>query len=112
MRKYFTLIFLCLCFLCHARSTNVLYNAVFDSLYIEGLCYKTADSVDLALGRFLECEKIDTKNAALCFELSKVYLAKSDSANALLYLKKAYSLDKENYFYAINLAEFYDGARD
>lgn len=112
MRKLITFIFLCLCFLCHARSTNVLYNAVFDSLYIEGLCYKTADSVDLALGRFLECEKIDTKNAALCFELSKVYLAKSDSANALLYLKKAYSLDKENYFYAINLAEFYDGARD
>lgn len=112
MRKLITFIFLCLCFLCHARSTNVLYNAVFDSLYIEGLCYKTADSVDLALDRFLECEKIDTKNAALCFELSKVYLAKSDSANALLYLKKAYSLDKENYFYAINLAEFYDGARD
>lgn len=112
MRKYFTLIFLCLCFLCHARSTNVLYNAVFDSLYIEGLCYKSSDSSDIALERFLECEKIDPKNAALSFELSKVYLTKSDSAKALSYLKKAYSLDKENYFYAISLAEFYDDSRD
>jgi tetratricopeptide (TPR) repeat protein len=90
----------------------VLYNAVFDSLYIEGLCYKTADSIDLALERFLECEKIDSKNAALSFELSKVYLAKADSVNALSYLKKAYSLDKENYFYAIALAEFYDDSKD
>jgi tetratricopeptide (TPR) repeat protein len=90
----------------------VLYNAVFDSLYIEGLCYKSADSADLALERFLECEKIDSKNAALSFELSKVYLAKADSANALSYLKKAYSLDKENYFYAITLAEFYDDSKD
>ena len=112
MRKYITFIFLCLCFLCNARSTNVLYNAVFDSLYIEGLCYKTADSTDLALERFLECEKIDSKNAALSFELSKVYLAKADSVNALSYLKKAYSLDKENYFYAIALAEFYDDSKD
>ena len=112
MRKYFTLIFLCLCFLCHARSTNVLYNAVFDSLYIEGLCYKSSDSSDIALERFLECEKIDPKNAALSYELSKVYLTKSDSAKALSYLKKAYSLDKENYFYAISLAEFYDDSRD
>ena len=112
MRKFITFIFLCLCFLCNARSTNVLYNAVFDSLYIEGLCYKTADSTDLALERFLECEKIDSKNAALSFELSKVYLAKADSVNALSYLKKAYSLDKENYFYAIALAEFYDDSKD
>ena len=112
MRKFITFIFLCLCFLCHARSTNVLYNAVFDSLYIEGLCYKTADSADIALQRFLECEKIDAKNAALSFELSKVYLSKSDSTQALSYLKKAYSLDKENYFYAIALAEFYDDSRD
>ena len=72
MSKFITFIFLRLCFLCHARSTNVLYNAVFDSLYIEGLCYKSADSADLALERFLECEKIDSKNAALSFELSKV----------------------------------------
>ena len=112
MRKFITFIFLCLCFLCNARSTNVLYNAVFDSLYIEGLCYKTADSTDLALERFLECEKIDSKNAALSFELSKVYLAKADSVNALSYLKKAYSIDKENYFYAIALAEFYDDSKD
>ena len=112
MRKYFTLIFLCLCFLCHARSTNVLYNAVFDSLYIEGLCYKSSDSADLALERFLQCENIDSKNAALSFELSKIYTAKKDSAKALSYLKKAYSLDKENYFYAISLAEFYDDSRD
>lgn len=112
MRKYITFIFLCLCFLCHARSTNVLYNTVFDSLYVEGLCYKSSDSIDIALERFLECEKIDQKNAALSFELSKVYLAKSDSVKALSYLKKAYSLDKENYFYAISLAEFYDDSRD
>ena len=112
MRKYITFIFLCLCFLCHARSTNVLYNAVFDSLYIEGLCYKSADSTDLALERFLQCENIDSKNAALSFELSKIYTAKKDSAKALLYLKKAYQLDKENYFYAISLAEFYDDCRD
>ena len=112
MRKHLTLIFLCLCFLCHARNTNVLYNAVFDSLYIEGLCYKSSDSTDLALERFLECEKLDTKNAALSFELSKIYTAKKDSAKALSYLKKAYSLDKENYFYAITLAEFYDDAKD
>lgn len=112
MRKHFTLIFLCLCFLCHARNTNVLYNAVFDSLYIEGLCYKSSDSTDLALERFLECEKLDAKNAALSFELSKIYTAKKDSVKALSYLKKAYQLDKENYFYAITLAEFYDDARD
>ena len=101
-----------MCFLCHARSTNVLYNAVFDSLYIEGLCYKSADSTDLALERFLQCENIDAKNAALSFELSKIYTAKKDSAKALSYLKKAYQLDKENYFYAISLAEFYDDCRD
>ena len=112
MRKHLTLIFLCLCFLCHARNTNVLYNAVFDSLYIEGLCYKSADSTDLALERFLECEKLDTKNAALSFELSKIYTAKKDSAQALSYLKKAYALDKENYFYAICLAELYDDIGD
>ena len=112
MRKYITFILLCLCFLCHARSTNVLYNAVFDSLYIEGLCYKSADSTDLALERFLQCENIDAKNAALSFELSKIYTAKKDSAKALSYLKKAYQLDKENYFYAISLAEFYDDCRD
>ena len=101
-----------MCFLCHARSTNVLYNAVFDSLYIEGLCYKSSDSADLALERFLQCENIDSKNAALSFELSKIYTAKKDSAKALSYLKKAYQLDKENYFYAISLAEFYDDSRD
>ena len=112
MRKHITLIFLCLCFLCNARNTNVLYNAVFDSLYIEGLCYKSADSTDLALERFLECEKLDAKNAALSFELSKTYAAKKDSTKALSYLKKAYSLDKENYFYAIALAEFYDESKD
>ena len=112
MRKHITFIFLCLCFLCHARNTNVLYNAVFDSLYIEGLCYKSADSTDLALERFWECEKLDAKNAALSFELSKIYLAKKDSINALSYLKKAYALDKENYFYAYSLAEFYDDAHD
>ena len=112
MRKHLTLIFLCLCFLCHARNTNVLYNAVFDSLYIEGLCYKSADSADLALERFLECEKLDEKNAALSFELSKIYTAKKDSAQALSYLKKAYALDKENYFYAICLAELYDDTGD
>ncbi len=112
MRKYFTFIFLCLCFLCHARNTNVLYNAVFDSLYIEGLCYKSADSTDLALERFLQCDSIDSNNAALSFELSKIYLAKSDSVNALAYLKKACTLDQENYFYAITLAEFYDDSKD
>lgn len=112
MRKHLTLIFLCLCFLCHARNTNVLYNAVFDSLYIEGLCYKSSDSTDLALERFLKCDSIDSNNAALSFELSKTYAAKKDSVKALSYLKKAYALDKENYFYALSLAEFYDDARD
>ena len=112
MRKYITFIFLCLCFLCNARNTNVLYNAVFDSLYIEGLCYKSSDSTDLALERFLQCENLDSKNAALSFELSKIYTARKDSAKALSYLKKAYSLDKENYFYAITLAEFYDDSKD
>lgn len=112
MRKHITFIFLCLCFLCHARNTNVLYNAVFDSLYIEGLCYKSSDSTDLALERFLQCENIEPNNAALSFELSKIYTAKKDSTQALSYLKKAYQLDKENYFYAISLAEFYDEAKD
>lgn len=112
MRKHLTLIFLSLCFLCHARNTNVLYNAVFDSLYIEGVCYRNSDSIDLALERFTQCEKVDAQNAALSFELSKVYTTKQDSAQALDYLKKAYTLDSNNYFYAISLAEFYDDAKD
>lgn len=112
MRKKLTFIFLCLCFLCNARNTNVLYNAVYDSLFIEGLCYKSSDSVDMALSRFLECEEMEPDNAALSFELSKIYTSKSDSVKALSYLKKAYSLDKENYFYAISLAEFYDDSKD
>ena len=65
-----------------------------------------------ALERFLQCDSIDSNNAALSFELSKIYTAKKDSIKALSYLKKAYQLDKENYFYAISLAEFYDDSRD
>lgn len=108
MRKNLTLIFLCLCFLCTARNTNVVYNAVYDSLFIEGLCYRNSDSIDLAYSRFLECEKIDPDNAALSFELSKIYTAKSLHLIALEHLNKAYSLDPENYFYAINLADCYE----
>ncbi len=112
MRIKTLLIFLCLCFLCTARNTNVLYNAVYDSLFIEGVCYRNSDSIDLALSRFTECEKISPNNAALSFELSKIYTAKSDSLKALFYLKKSYALEPDNYFYAISLAELYDERKD
>jgi tetratricopeptide (TPR) repeat protein len=83
------------------------YNAVYDSLFLEGLCYKNIDSLDLALSRFKECEKIDDTNPALYYEMSKIYESKEE-LTALFCLDKAYQLDPINYYYAISLAEFYD----
>lgn len=107
MRQTLTYIFLSLCFLCFAGNTKDVYNVVYDSLFLEGLCYKNIDSLDIALSRFKECEKIDDTNPALYYEMSKIYESKEEFT-ALFCLDKAYQLDPKNYYYAVSLAELYD----
>jgi tetratricopeptide (TPR) repeat protein len=78
----------------------------FDYYFFEAERYKTIERSDLALQAFLECNKIDEENASVCFEIGRIYAAKKDVQNARVFFGKAYELDPDNKWIALETANF------
>ena len=75
--------------------------------YIEGLRQYNIGSLDEAQKIFLELIKKGTKNDAVYYYSSNIYLQKGDLKKAEESMLSALKLDPENYWYSIHLAKIY-----
>jgi len=76
-------------------------------LFLEGVRQKKLGDVKKATNNFLECLKIDSTSAASMFELSEIEFNAKEYEKASTLLEKAVSLQKNNKWYKILLAEVY-----
>ena len=74
---------------------RLFYTTEFDSLFMEGLCYMHADSLNMAQNRFETCAKLQPKSAAVAFQLSSLYALQQDTVRSIDQLKKATKLNKK-----------------
>ncbi len=77
------------------------------SYYIEGLRQYNIGSLDKAKSIFEELIKRKTKNDAVYFYLSNIFLRSNEIKKAEDAMNQAIRLDPENYWYALHLAKIY-----
>ncbi len=80
--------------------------------YMEGLRQYNIGSLDEAQKIFLNMAGKGTKNDAVYYYLSNIYLHKRDLKKAEEAVKTAVSLDPVNYWYSIQLAKIYEAQND
>lgn len=69
---------------------------------------KILGNFDKAQLYFEQCLKMDNNNAAIIYELARIYEMKNDDGRALLFAKRAYELSPTNEWYAYLLGNMYD----
>jgi len=77
------------------------------ALLIEATRHKITGNFDQAVVLFYEATLIDPTNDAAFFELAKLHAIEDQIEDAILFARKAVSLDSENIFYQTLLAELY-----
>lgn len=73
--------------------------------FIEALKSKTFGNYNQSAYLFKKCADLDTTCAACFYELSHLFYNANDIVTAQFYARKAYILDKSNYWYLKNYAE-------
>ena len=76
-------------------------------LFIEAEREKLLGNYDTAIGILRELHRQDSDNAAIAYELGRLYLANGDTEEAVRYLKMAIELDSSNEWYIKYLADVY-----
>ena len=79
----------------------------FEYLFIEGLKQKQLGNVQDAVSIFSRCLEIDPNSSVAMFEMAKIHYANKDLTSASLLLEKAISLNTENKWYKLLLADIY-----
>ena len=109
------------CFALHAQSLDSVFVAsvdeeqltdttkqqLFDYYFFQGVNLTSQNKLDSAFAAFQRCREIDSKNAAVYFELSKILQFKKESERAFVYLQAAIDLAPDNMQYReVQLAFF------
>ncbi len=76
-------------------------------LFIEGLKQKKLGKIQNAVSIFSRCLEIDPNSSAAMYEMASIHYANKDLTSASLLLEKAISLNAENPWYKLMLAEIY-----
>ncbi|HPW90548.1 MAG TPA: hypothetical protein PLJ40_03965 [Paludibacteraceae bacterium] len=111
-KRFFTILSLIVvgCFALQAQSLDSLFvdklakeqlsdttqQQLFDYYFFQGVKYTHQNQLDSAFDAFQRCRKIDSKNAAVYFEISKILQFKKESAHAFIYLQTAIDLAPNN----------------
>lgn len=74
--------------------------------YIEALRHKVFGNLPQAAYLFKKISEVDSTCASCFYELSGIFYSGGDVKNGLPFAEKAYQLDKENYWYARNYADY------
>lgn len=74
---------------------------------IEATTEKILKNYDKALGLYQDILEAEPDAAVAYFEMSEIYQAKQDAANAVMHAQKAVELHPENEWYRANLADVY-----
>lgn len=75
--------------------------------FMEGLRFYNLLDHDKAEFHLLRSLELDENNDAAYYYLSNIYIAKNDLEKGEIYLRRALDIDPSNYWYRINLAQFY-----
>lgn len=79
----------------------------FEYLFIEGLKQKKLGNLQNAVSIFSRCLEIDSNSAVAMYEMANIHYANKDLTSASLLLEKAISINPENEWYKLLLAEIY-----
>jgi tetratricopeptide (TPR) repeat protein len=79
----------------------------FEYYFIEGLKQKMMGNPDIAIQQFNRCYSIDSKSAAVLYELAKIHVIKGDFMSAQPLLNNAIVINPENKWYYLLLAQIY-----
>lgn len=79
----------------------------FDKVFYAANKAKVLGDLDEAAELFAECIRKNPNNAASIYELSNIYMHLGKSKESLFFSKKAVSIDPENVWYQLALAENY-----
>ena len=79
----------------------------FEYLFLEALKQKMFGNMQKAIQLLSSCLEIDPNSSAAMFELANIHAANNDFTSASLLLEKAISLNSENKWYKLLLAQIY-----
>tara|TARA_R110002050_G_scaffold79631_5_gene170195 strand:+ start:9466 stop:11226 length:1761 start_codon:yes stop_codon:yes gene_type:complete len=79
----------------------------FEYLFIEGLKQKKLGDIQKAVSIFSRCLEIDPNSSVAMYEMASIHYANKDLTSASLLLEKAISINSENKWYKLLLAEIY-----
>ena len=79
----------------------------FEYLFIEGLKQKKLGNMQNAVSIFSRCLEIDPNSSVAMFEMANIHYANKDLTSASLLLEKAISINAENKWYKLLLADIY-----
>ncbi len=73
--------------------------------FTEACKQKVFGNIDHAEKLYMQCLSVKPNSSAVYYQLSKISILKGDANNALQFAEKAYRLDQNNYWYALNNAQ-------
>jgi tetratricopeptide (TPR) repeat protein len=83
----------------------------FQYFFVEGLKQKMLGNLQEAIRLFSGCLELDPNSAAVMYELALIHASNNDLTSATLLLEKAISLNEQNKWYKILLAQIYQQMR-
>lgn len=101
-----------------APETNMGDEETFDSdleyyhYFTEATKHTLFGNYKMAIAIFNRCLELKPNSPAVFYQLSNIYMRAGDNDSALEYAEKAYNGDKENKWYALNLANLYQFEKD
>jgi tetratricopeptide (TPR) repeat protein len=82
----------------------------FDYFFYEAIKEKVIGNIERAANYYIECLKIDNASSASLYELANIYLMDKQTDKAIGLLERAVSLNPDNIWYSLLLAEVYQSA--
>jgi len=79
----------------------------YDLIFVEGIKQKLGGNLGEALNKFVEAIEINPGSDAAHYEISQIAAMRRDYDNALKYGRRAATLDEENTWYMMNMANIY-----
>ncbi len=87
-------------------------DAAFSFLFQEALRAKANEKYALGLKLLQECVKLDSTQADTYYELTPFFLSRNQKDSAFQSLKRAHEFNPGNYWYTLQLAQFYQTLED
>ncbi|MEN8958280.1 MAG: tetratricopeptide repeat protein, partial [Flavobacteriales bacterium] len=113
MRKFTTLLFVSVLFFSCKTNKEALNKTLtsseveknrFTALYIKATNSAMLENTDKAILLYEQCKELRPQNAAIYYELSRLYAKKRDASNAFGNAEKAYELNPSNKWYLLQRA--------